>query len=233
MEIGERLKAVASLVPDSGIIADIGCDHGKLALWLWQTGRYEKIIATDISKPSLEKARKLSSIYNAPVDCRFGSGLSPLQTGEASVIVMAGWGGLQIYEAIQDQIQTAREALLVLQPMTHGGDLRYNLVQSGFGILAETLSKDSRGRLYEVFAAKYGQKMEEKDPFIVSLGPVLYRQKHPLLKTKIEKRVNAIEKTLCTLEEKETAAANKRKTELLGELDKLREVKEWLNAKTY
>ncbi|MHB1314995.1 MAG: tRNA (adenine(22)-N(1))-methyltransferase [Christensenellales bacterium] len=233
MKIGERLSAAASLLPNGGVIADVGCDHGRLALWLYQTGRYEKIIATDISSPSLEKAKALAQRYGAPIDCRLGDGLSALEAGEAGGILMAGWGGLQIYGAIANRMQTAKTALLVLQPMTHGGDLRCNLVKAGFGIMAETLCRGSRGRLYEAFSVQYGRCMAQKDPFIIALGPMLYEQKHPLLIEKVDKLIITKNKTLNALKGKETAKAHRCRNELNEETVKLNEVKKWLSAKTY
>ena len=48
----------ASLIgndPAPSLIADIGCDHGRLICWLMHRYPHAKGIATDISLPSLKK----------------------------------------------------------------------------------------------------------------------------------------------------------------------------------
>ena len=59
IRLDQRLTAIANLV-DYGKVADVGCDHGKLGYYLVSTDRASEVIATDISKPSLDKAKELA-----------------------------------------------------------------------------------------------------------------------------------------------------------------------------
>lgn len=76
--LGSRLLMAASFVKNGDTVCDVGCDHGKLGLYLIQTGRAKKIIATDINIKPLNKAVKLfeengfptSGISDLPTDCR-------------------------------------------------------------------------------------------------------------------------------------------------------------------
>ena len=56
----KRLAAIGDCV-EGRCVADIGCDHGKLACGLVAEGRAERAIATDISAACLVKARELAS----------------------------------------------------------------------------------------------------------------------------------------------------------------------------
>ena len=37
--LSERLLAVASLVPEQSVLADVGTDHGYVPVWLCKTGK--------------------------------------------------------------------------------------------------------------------------------------------------------------------------------------------------
>ena len=63
IRIDERLTAIATLIK-GGTVADVGCDHGKLGYYLVSTDRAERVIATDISAPSLQKAYELAPYGN-------------------------------------------------------------------------------------------------------------------------------------------------------------------------
>ena len=41
-------------------VADIGCDHGKVAVWLVKNGKANTAICADLSARSLDKARRLA-----------------------------------------------------------------------------------------------------------------------------------------------------------------------------
>jgi hypothetical protein len=101
-------------------IADVGCDHGMLALslaciaWVNQSRGYDKFLfskvyGTDLSSQALENGgisslkqvnfalSKISLLSNdksleLPIQFRIGDGLSALQPGEADALVIAGMG---------------------------------------------------------------------------------------------------------------------------------------------
>ena len=91
-----RLSRALDMLRGSQTVADIGSDHGRLAVALLQQGAAERVIACDISAPSLEKARALCSRcgLGGRMDFRVADGLGGLRPGEADALVMAGMGGL-------------------------------------------------------------------------------------------------------------------------------------------
>lgn len=70
----DRLEAVFSIVPKAHAIADIGTDHGYLAVELINRQRAEYVIAGDVHKGPLESARSYveSCGLADKVDCRLG-----------------------------------------------------------------------------------------------------------------------------------------------------------------
>ena len=57
--ITARLAAALELLNGSETVADVGCDHGKLAAALLQRGVCSRVVASDISEPSLQKGSEL------------------------------------------------------------------------------------------------------------------------------------------------------------------------------
>jgi release factor glutamine methyltransferase len=73
-----------------GVAIDVGTGSGAIALALATEGRYDRVIATDVSREALECARtnvtRLSRALRAPVELRHGSLLAPLQGERAAVL---------------------------------------------------------------------------------------------------------------------------------------------------
>ena len=57
MELSKRLTAVAGLVTEGASVADIGTDHGYIPIHLIEQNLSPKVIAMDINKGPLERAR--------------------------------------------------------------------------------------------------------------------------------------------------------------------------------
>ena len=56
MQISNRLKAVASFVTSGNRVADIGCDHGYVPIYLIEEGKSRSAIAMDVKKGPLLRA---------------------------------------------------------------------------------------------------------------------------------------------------------------------------------
>ena len=158
------MKAVVQLLRNNGTVADIGCDHGKLSVYLLQNEFAKKVFATDISAPSLDKAKKLAEkekIKN--IEFYVGDGFDALpETPDAAVI--CGMGGDVIAKIIAHQKAKTK---LVLQPMKDSDILFSALNENGFYIEKEKIVREDN-RFYEIILAFPG-KME---PFDFSLAPL-------------------------------------------------------------
>ena len=56
--LDNRLTKCMELVGGSGIVCDVGTDHALLAAELINSGKCEKVIASDIKEGPLDAARK-------------------------------------------------------------------------------------------------------------------------------------------------------------------------------
>lgn len=159
-----RFQAIVELLGKNGTVADIGCDHGKLSVWLIKNNLAKKAFATDISKPSLEKAKKLvekEKIQN--IDFFLGDGFSVLNE-KPDAAVIAGMGGDVIKNIISHKFAKTK---LVLQPMKDSDILFKGLYELGFCIEKEVIVREG-GRFYEIILASPGNDK----PFDYNLPPM-------------------------------------------------------------
>jgi len=176
------------MIPKADTVADIGCDHGKLALMLYSRHKAVRIIASDISEPSLNKARKLfSGRQSKDVMFRTGDGLSVLHDGEADAIVIAGVGGIRIADMLSREMKKAKDAVLILAPNKAEDYLRRWLIKNGFRIIDEDLVKEGP-RFYHLIKTAAGEDTGYEDIHF-ELGKILIQKKHRYLKPLIERKI--------------------------------------------
>lgn len=186
-----RIKAIVEFVDRANVAADIGCDHGYAAKALVDQQRSRKVIACDVSKPSLQKTVRLVLKHNLTerIETRLGNGLEPLLDGEADVIIVAGMGGWLIRDIISRGERKAREArLLVLAPNRNDMEVRRYLCENGYEIVSEALAEES-GRYYQVICAREGAARIETDDFYYDIGRKLLESGDVHLKAYLGKRI--------------------------------------------
>ena len=89
--VEEALRVTADRA--GGVAVDIGTGSGAIALALATEGRFDRVLATDVSADALAVAQgnadRLTATMArmAPVECRLGADLAPLQGASARVIV--------------------------------------------------------------------------------------------------------------------------------------------------
>lgn len=191
MRLKPRLAALAGLVPEGSVVADIGTDHAYLPVWLVRQGLARKVIAVENRSAALEKARRSLDLFSGGrgIDLRLGDGLEPVRREDGvEVVVIAGLGGRSICRILW----ASREKwdwfrLLLLQPMQEAALLRRWLLANGLCLVAERLAREGR-RIYKIMAVRRGRQ-EISDPLLYELGPCLVRDRDPLLAPLIEREI--------------------------------------------
>ena len=156
IKLSKRLALLASLVPSSGSLADVGTDHGFLPVFLAQGGHQGPFYATDINYSPLERAKNTARAQSLENRIHFFlcDGLAAVPP--VDTVVIAGMGGETIAGILASAPWTRGEnRLLLLQPMTKAAQLRLWLYEQGYRVLAEHLVQD--GELYEVLVVTGGQ----------------------------------------------------------------------------
>lgn len=174
ISLDPRLSMIARLVGNCSRYADIGCDHGRLGAFLLQSGQCKRAVLTDISEPSLNKAKRLLGdlgLMDRAV-FRVGDGTLALD-GPAEAVVIAGMGGATIADILREGRERLGNARLVLQPNVAAPELRGALCEFGYAITDERIALDGR-RCYVILQAEPGKADYGLKERIV--GPVLLKR---------------------------------------------------------
>lgn len=134
VQISRRLKAVAGLVSRDYRLADVGCDHGYIPIYLLQKGQIPGAIAMDVNQGPLLRAQEHIREWGLDnyIETRLSDGVKALQPNEVQSVVIAGMGG-----PLMEKILTeGREVLasvceLILQPQSEIGHFRHFLEENG------------------------------------------------------------------------------------------------------
>lgn len=180
--ISKRLNMILQNVTKIKV-ADIGTDHAYIPIELAKGGA--KVIATDISHGPLQNAEKNVKKYNLDISLRLGGGLEPLTIGEADEIIIAGMGGEMIEKIISNDIEKAKSARLLLQPMNSQAELRSFLIKNGFTILKEDLAQEGH-KIYNLILCEKGSMQLPKSETDLHLPKELYN--HPLFPMLLAKK---------------------------------------------
>ncbi len=153
--LSKRMQSVADRVSEGLVLADVGCDHGYLSVWLCQKGKIPSAIAMDINEGPLERAAANAALYHLEdrISLRLSDGLMKLEPGEAESIAIAGMGGMlmiRILDARPDVLSRVKE--LVLEPQSDADRVRRYLNTCGFAIADEDLVLED-GKFYPVIRA--------------------------------------------------------------------------------
>lgn len=155
--LSSRLQTAAQFCRPGSAVADIGTDHAYLPIYLVQTGKAVRAIASDIAPGPLESARKNINAAGLAglIELRLGNGLTTIGAQDADDIFICGMGGLIMSEMIGAAGWLKQGGKrLILQPMTKAYELRKFLFLSGFNIISEKAVRDAQ-KIYTVMCAEY------------------------------------------------------------------------------
>lgn len=163
IELSPRLLNIRELVEPVLSIADVGTDHGYVPARLLQENLAEHVIATDVSKPSLDKSEGLLTelFPREKFDVRCGDGLKVLKRDEVNAVIIAGMGGQLMIRLLSDEMELVKSLdYIILQPM-QGAELLFNwLSKHGFELLDTKLAREDR-RFYPIMKLKFTNNNEE------------------------------------------------------------------------
>jgi len=183
-----RLARMAAMVPGGSRVADVGSDHGLLAIELLRSGRAAWCVATERTPERLAALARCVARAGeyAALELRAGDGLAPLTVADRLDVVVVGGVGAGSVAAILDGPALARVAprRLVVQPQTDPGAVRRRLATLGWEVVDEALV-GAGGRTHLVIAAEpFDGSRAHAHPTLsaddlLEAGPCLVRSRDP------------------------------------------------------
>lgn len=192
MNLSKRLQAIYDMVPYS-VTADIGSDHGKLMIALFNDGRIPKGYAVENKKGPynrLTEALKEAHIEEDVVPL-FSDGITDLPIS-VSTIVLAGMGGETILKILNDHPEKLKLVqTIIIDAHTSVPKLRKEISEMGFVIADEQIVEEDH-IYYEIikFIRSDVAYYSEND---LEFGPILRKEQSCLFKAKYEARLQEID----------------------------------------
>lgn len=167
--LSERLKTIASLVPQGTSVCDVGTDHGYLPAALYLSGNYRSVTATDIREKPLQNAKTNTEKAGASgVKLVLCDGLSAVKCEDAETVIIAGMGG-DVISGIIERCPYRNKSTFILQPMTAAPFLRTFLAKNGFCVKKETAVTENN-KIYSVMVCRFDGKKRELSPSKKRIG---------------------------------------------------------------
>lgn len=200
IKLDPRLLTAAEMVRPGATVADIGTDHAYIPVYLLTQGKARFVIASDINKGPLERARHSAEKYGVKENIRFAlsdglAGVEPEADGVTDIVI-CGMGGELIARIIDESEYPKRDGVrLILQPMSSAYELREYLADAGFNILDERLSR-AAGKIYTCMLVEYDGEKRRFSEIELLLGKANIRKREKLFddfamrhKVQLEKKI--------------------------------------------
>ena len=233
IKLTPRLMTAVPYIRPGRLTADIGTDHAYLPIYLCETGKLTPVparngevlcaIAADINQGPVDRADQhiAAAGLTRAIRTLRTDGLRGLDVYDPDDVVIFGMGGELIASILGAAPWVcAPGKRVILQPMTHAEKLRAYLLEAGYAIIGETLSREG-DRIYQTICAEPTGKRDDisipqLSPAELAVGQASHRLADPE-----QRRMYAalIDRTLKT----ETAArdARRRAGQMTQEADRL------------
>ena len=207
-----------NFVPIGSRVADIGTDHGYLAIELIKNKIAVFVIASDKNYQPLEAARKNINIENLKhdVDLRLGDGLKILNPGEVNVICIAGMGGALICDILSNSPEVITQVdKIILQPMNAVEKVREWAILNNYNIEDEDLAEVD-GIIYEILC------ISRNFPIVNPIRKI----QSPLLKKFYQSKIDKYQRVINEMSKSSQAKLSDKYFEIQDKIRKLEEMKE-------
>lgn len=212
----KRLDKIVSFVDENKIVADIGSDHGITAIKVYEEKAPKHVIATDISKPSLQKLVDKLKVNNYEIETIVTDGLKNLPS-DIEQIIISGMGGHLITDIIEGNMELSRSSeKLILSPNNSKNYFRRWLHENSFEIITDEKVEDEE-IIYDVIVATNSENIKPYDDDIhYEYGRSNIESKDELTIKQLEQEI-AVDRSIAEkLMNQTTDVATARRNELLS-----------------
>ena len=156
LPISDRLLACANFVGRGDRVADIGCDHGYLSIYLLTNGIASSCIASDVNEGPLQSAVRNARKFGVAnkIEFHLSDGVQNIPQ-DFDCMVCAGMGADTMVHILESAPWLKDEKYtLILQCQSKTPMLRRYLSENGWRIYQEAVLRDGRF-LYTVMEVSY------------------------------------------------------------------------------
>lgn len=225
--LSKRLEVVCGFVAHGDRVADIGCDHGYLSIYLLKNNIASSVIASDINEAPLKSAMHNADKFGVRDRISFylSDGVKKLPR-DFDTLVCAGMGADTMVSILESAFWLKDEKYrLILQCQSKTPMLRKYLSDQGWRITEESVVKDGRF-LYTVMEVIY-QPGYKLTPGECHFPPALLENPGKELPAYYRWVVGGLKKVVDNQKE----SADPFKVQALKELDNLPEELFWLKER--
>lgn len=151
--IGELERVLGAALPGGGVAVDVGAGTGNIAVKLALDGRFERVVAVDISEGMLGQARAAAEARGVTVETRV-SDMRPLPLDDSSVDLVVGCAVLHhlpevapFLDEVARVLKPGAPCIFIGEPSTLGA--RLTEVVKAPAVLASRALRTIRPRLEE------------------------------------------------------------------------------------
>ena len=200
--ISKRLMTAIGMIQKGANVADIGCDHGYLGIYLVQNGIADYVFSSDLREGPLSAAKKNAVKFGVADKMEFvcADGFSGVDPEKVDTLICCGMGGDLIRKIIEHSpwVRDHRYTL-ILQPQSGQSEFRKWLVSQGFSILEEQPVFDERF-IYFSMKVRYTGVVTKLTPGQAYVTPQMLESKSEDLPTYIDRVLSGLEKSIKGME---------------------------------
>ena len=225
--LSKRLMKIATYIPKSPILADIGSDHAYLPCYICLKDKEAKAIAGEVRIGPYERAVQTVRNYQLEnkVEIRLGNGLEIIsEKDQVCTVTIAGMGASLIEKILNEgknKLKTVSR--VILQPNTNSEKIREWVDNETYRIIDEAIIEEN-GQFYEIIVANKVDNCKNSLSIKERLfGPILLEQKSDVFKRKWERERHKLTTVLNNVKNAKEPDANKIQ-QLRRKLDLIEEV---------
>ena len=188
MKLSKRLTAIKEMVP-SGIVADVGSDHGKLIISLYQDKVILKGYGIENKKAPFSRLVNAIEIEGVSehIHAILSDGISELPN-DVDVVVIAGMGGSLIVDILESHKEKLENVKCIVVDAHNAVDkVRESIISLGYFIKDEKMIFED-DIYYEIIRFDKGRS-EPLDELDIDFGPLLRKEKSELFIKKYQTEI--------------------------------------------